>query len=103
MDLNWNGHLVSSVYVLCQDDSEAFYLLTPGVMQSLMTLVQRLDGKVMVGFVDNKMHVAVNSKKDSLEPPWRTITDEDINEVTREINAITSFVVSMNLDRKIFL
>lgn len=88
---------------LCQDEGEAFYLLTPGVMQGLKRLAAAMDGKVMVGFVDNKMHVAVNSKKDSLEPPWRTITDEDINEVTREINAITSFVVSMNLDRKIFL
>ncbi|MBO4696528.1 MAG: DUF3137 domain-containing protein [Lachnospiraceae bacterium] len=88
---------------LCQDEAEAFYLLTPGVMQGLMRLAQAMDGKIMVGFVDNRMHVAVNSKKDSLEPPWRTITDADINEVTREINAITSFVVSMNLDRKIFL
>ena len=88
---------------LCQDEGEAFYLLTPGVMQGLKRLAAAMDGKIMVGFVDNKMHVAVNSKKDSLEPPWRTITDEDINEVTREINAITSFVVSMNLDRKIFL
>ncbi|MBO4324987.1 MAG: DUF3137 domain-containing protein [Lachnospiraceae bacterium] len=88
---------------LCQDEGEAFYLLTPGVMQGLLRLAQAMDGKIMVGFVDNKMHVAVNSKKDSLEPPWRTITNDDLNEVTREINAITSFVVSMNLDRKIFL
>ena len=57
----------------------------------------------MVGFVDNQLHVVVKSNKNSLEPPfWRAFNENDLNEVQREINAITGFVESLNLDRKIF-
>lgn len=88
---------------LCQDDVEAFYLLTPGVMQSLMQLVQRLDGKVMVGFVDNRVHVAVNSGKDSLEPAlFRAFSEKDLAEVQNEIQAITTFIKGLKLDRKLY-
>ena len=88
---------------LCQNESEAFYLLTPGVMQGLLRLASQTDGKIMVGFVDNRLHVAVNSKKDSLEPPvFRSFNNGDFDEVRNEINAITGFVESVNLDRKIF-
>lgn len=88
---------------LCQDEVEAFYLLTPGVMQAMMRLAAAMDGKVMVGFVDNLIHVAVNSSKNSLEPPLtRSFKNSDFDDVTREIYAITSFVENLNLDRKIF-
>lgn len=88
---------------LCQDDVEAFYLLTPGVMQAMMRLAASMDGKVMIGFVDNRIHVAVNSSKDSLEAPvTRSFRNSDFEDVTREINAITTFVENLNLDRKIF-
>ena len=88
---------------LCQNESEAFYLLTPGVMQGLMKLAAEADGKIMVGFVDNRLHVVVNSRKDSLEPPiFRAFSEKDFEEVKREFYAITSFVETVNLDRKIF-
>ena len=88
---------------MCQDDGEAFYLLTPGVMQSLMQLAQTMDGKVMVGFVDNRIHVAVNSNKDSLEPPvMHAVSDKEVAEVQNEIRAVTSFIAGLKLERKIF-
>jgi len=88
---------------LCQNESEAFYLLTPGVMQGLMKLAAEADGKIMVGFVDNRLHVVVKSGKDSLEPPlFRAFSEKDFEDVMREFNAITSFVETVNLDRKIF-
>ena len=88
---------------MCQDDAEAFYLLTPGVMQSLMQLAQTMDGKVMVGFVDNRIHVAVNSNKDSLEPPvMHAVSDKEVAEVQNEIRAVTSFIAGLKLERKIF-
>ena len=88
---------------MCQDDAEAFYLLTPGVLQSLMQLAQTMDGKVMVGFVDNRIHVAVNSNKDSLEPPvMHAVSDKEVAEVQNEIRAVTSFIAGLKLERKIF-
>ncbi len=88
---------------LCQNEVEAFYLLTPGLMQGLMRLASQSDGKVMIGFVDNQLHVAINSHKDYLEPPiYHSSDNDDIMRVKNEINAVTSFVEGLNLDRKIF-
>ncbi len=88
---------------LCQNEVEAFYLLTPGLMQGLMRLAAQSDGKIMVGFVANQLHVAINSHKDYLEPPiYHSPNNNDIMQVQNEINAVTSFVEGLNLDRKIF-
>ena len=88
----------------CQNDQEAFYLLTPILMQGLMKLAAESDGKIMVGFVNNVIHVAIKSNKDSLEPPvFRRISDKDILEIQREIHAVTSFVEGMRIDNKIFM
>ena len=88
---------------LCQNEVEAFYLLTPGLMQGLMQLVEQSDGKVMIGFVDNQLHVAIHSRKDYFEPPiYHSPDNNDIMQVKNEINAVTSFVEGLNLDRQIF-
>ena len=89
---------------LCQNDQEAFYLLTPILMQGLMKLAAESDGKIMVGFVNNLIHVAIKSNKDSLEPPvFHSVSDKDIREIQREIHAVTSFVEGMRIDNKIFM
>lgn len=89
---------------LCQNETEAFYLLTPGMMQSLMKLISEAPGKVMVGFVDNRIHVAVHTGKDSLEPSILKKLDyeKERKAVAAEMNAITSFISALNLDRHIF-
>ena len=89
---------------LCQNDQEAFYLMTPVLMQGLMRLAAESDGKIMVGFVNNLIHVAIKSNKNSLEPPvFHRISDNDIREIQREIHAVTSFVEGMRIDNKIFM
>lgn len=89
---------------LCQNESEAFYLLTPVLMQGLMRLAAESDGKVMVGFVDNLIHVAIQSSKDYLEPPvFHKVSDKEILDIQKEIHAVTSFVEGLRLDRKIFM
>ena len=89
---------------LCQNDQEAFYLLTPVLMQGLMKLAAESDGKIMVGFVNNRIHVAIRSNKDSLEPPiFHRVSDADVREIQREIHAVTSFVEEMRIDNKTFM
>jgi hypothetical protein len=89
---------------LCQNDQEAFYLLTPVLMQGLMKLAAESDGKIMVGFVNNVIHVAIKTNKDSLEPPiFHKISDKNIREIQREIYAVTSFVEGLRIDNKIFM
>ena len=89
---------------LCQNDQEAFYLLTPSLMQGLMKLEAESDGKIMVGFVHHQIHVAIKSNKDSLEPPvFHKVSDKDIREIQREIHAVTSFIEELRIDNKIFM
>lgn len=51
--------------VYCEDGQEAFYLLTPKVMQILLDLKKRLD--LSCSFYDNKLYVAVADENDPFE------------------------------------
>lgn len=51
--------------VYCEDGQEAFYLLTPKVMQILLDLKKRLD--LSCSFYDNKLYVAVADESDPFE------------------------------------
>lgn len=99
-DENFNSHFTC----LCQNDTEAFYLLTPGIMQSMETLVSSSNAKFMVGFVDNRIHVAVHTRRDSLEPSiFRKMDfEKERQEIVNEMNAITDFISALKLDRQIF-
>ena len=69
-----------------------------------MKLAAESDGKIMVGFVNNLIHVAIKSNKDSLEPPvFHRVSDTNIREIQNEIHAVTSFVEGMRIDNKIFM
>ncbi len=91
--------------VYAQNDSEAFYILTPHFMEALMQVKATVDGDVLFCFVDHKLHVAINNEKDSFEPSvWKPI---DRNEAMRSVNAdidlITNLVDTLNLDERLFM
>ena len=87
-----------------QDDHEAFYILTPQFMEVLEDMYQNMDGAFMLGFVDNQLHVAINTEKDAMEPSiFSCIEDLPIEtEVQREINAIMSLIDGLSLDNVIY-
>lgn len=88
----------------CQTDQDAFYLITPQIMEKLMQYSLVADGKLMLGFRNNIIHLAINSNKDALEPHiWGALTyQNDILPVKKEINIITDFINLLSLDRTIF-
>ncbi len=87
-----------------QDEHEAFYVLTPHLLQSIQQISTIMDGELMLGFVANKLHVAVATGKDSLEPSiFRAVNyANDTVAINNEINAITTFVNQMKLDQSIY-
>ncbi|MBR5713041.1 MAG: DUF3137 domain-containing protein [Lachnospiraceae bacterium] len=89
----------------CQEDTEAFYLLTPHVMQMLMLLKCEFGCEFMVGFVNNQLHFALNSGKNHMEPPTiKSINpDYEIEVTRRELKVITNIVDSLAIDRKLFV
>lgn len=89
--------------VYAQDEHEAFYILTPQFMDTLKGMYNTMDGNFMLGFVDNKLHVAIHTRKDAMEPSiFRSIKDPNLGEVQREIDTIMHIIDGLNLDRELY-
>ena len=88
----------------CQNDSEAFYLLTPRLMQMLMLLKDEFNCEFMLGFVQNRLHFAINSGKNNMEPPVFSSTslEYEVEKVRKELKIITNIVDTLAIDEKIF-
>lgn len=89
---------------LCQDEQEAFYLITPHIQEALMNFNRVIDGKLMLGFRGNVVNVAIENGKDMLEPSlFKTVSYEnDVLPILQERNVIQNFVDIINIDRNIF-
>ena len=90
--------------VYAQDEHEAFYILTPSFMEKIKTLSNRISGKIMLCFVDNKLHIAIQNNKYSLEHSvFQKINEgEIIQEISKDIKLITDFVDELDLDNDLF-
>lgn len=87
-----------------ESELEAFYILTPAMMERLMKLSQQIKGKLLFCFVDNKLHIGINNSKDSFEHNvFKRINVEKIrSEVGKDIKLITDFVDVLKLDNDLF-
>lgn len=94
----------SAFKVFAVSEEEAYYILTPQLMRKMIELRDRTHGKLLLCFVDNKLHVACNSGKNAFEPPvFQKIDIESLmNDAFEEINLITRFVDELNLDMSLF-
>ena len=81
--------------VFGQDGFESFYLLNPAIIAKIEDLATHYDYKLLLGFYDNKLIVALDDGKDSFEPPRFTKPiDEktEMDKVAADIKVITDFV-----------
>ncbi|MBP5512480.1 DUF3137 domain-containing protein [Candidatus Saccharibacteria bacterium] len=88
--------------VFAQDGFEAYYLLDPAVMERIMKLDELHDGRIMVCFSDNKMHIAINNNTDSFEPaPANKPIDEkkEFDKVINDIKVITNIIDEVKLTK----
>lgn len=90
--------------VLCQDEHEAYYILTPQFMSIIKNMKSTMDGAFMLGFIDNQLHIAIHNEKDAMEP--KLFENINLNlikeEVQAEIKLIISIIDNMDLDRDIY-
>ena len=89
----------------CQNDAEAFYLLTPRVMQMLQLLKSEFGCPYMVGFVNNRLHFAINSGKNNMEPPIleEISFEREVEKTRRELRIIANIIDSLAINRDIFI
>lgn len=91
--------------VYAENDSEAFYILTPHFMEALMKAKVQSEGTLLFCFVDSKLHVAIHNNEDGFEPPvWSPINREEASRsILRDIKLITDLVDTLRLDERLFM
>ena len=91
--------------VYAQSEHEAFYILTPTLMEKITNLVNNTKGKVLLCFIDNKLHIGLYDNKDSFEPGsvFKQIDEAKVNEeINKDVKTITNFVDYLSLDNDLF-
>lgn len=91
--------------VYAQQPIDAFYILTPKIMEKIRNLDERNDGKLLLCFIDNKLHVGIYNYEDSFEHKsvFKPIDEEKTrNEISTDIQKITMFIDELELDNDLF-
>ena len=86
------------------EELDAFYVLTPAMIEKIKNLTNSISGKLLFCFIDNKLHVGVQNNKDSFEHGIFTKMNEEkvTNMISQDIKLITDFVDELNLDNDLF-
>lgn len=87
-----------------QDEHDAFYILTPSLMEKIKKLASSIQGKLLFCFIDNKLHIGLQNGKDSFEHSiFSEINEEKVtNEIAQDIKIITNFIDELSLDNTLF-
>ena len=91
--------------VFAQSDHEAFYLLTPPIMEKIIKLDDMNQGRLLLCFIDNKLHIGLYDGKDSFEhaPIFKQINEEQVrSNISNDIKQITMFIDELDLDNDLF-
>ena len=91
--------------VVAENEHDAFYILTPHLMQKMKEITEKIHDGIMFCFVDNKLHIAINSNEDTFEQnPLIPINEQEIEKkLTEEIKVIIDFVEELDLDNDLFM
>jgi len=92
--------------VYARDAHDAFYVITPALMEHLQRLANHCDGKLMFCFVGQRLHIAIHDNKDSFEPGsvFKAIDEEKATrKIREEIEVITQFIDKLSLDNNLFI
>ena len=90
--------------VYAQNEHDAFYIITPQLMERIQRLDDKNKGKLLFCFIDNRLHIGIYDNKNSFEPGsvFKEINEDTLKKITEEIETITQFVDELNLDNTLF-
>lgn len=90
--------------VRCENEHEAFYILTPHFMQKLKSINKKLDYGLLFAFSSSKLIVAINNRVDSFEHKVSVKIDEKKIEkdIFKDLKLIMDLVDDLNLDNDLF-
>ena len=91
--------------VYAQDPHDAFYIITPSLMEKIKKLEAINKGNLFLGFCNNQLHVGIDDGTDSFEPGscFSKINEEEVmNRMSTDVSKITMFVDELELDNDLF-
>lgn len=91
-------------WVYAKNQLDAFYVLTPQVMERMKKLKDMIDGNLLFCFIDNRLHIAVENNKDLFEPSFYKMAtlEQDQKKAFDEMKIITEFIDVLQLDNTLF-
>lgn len=93
----------SKFKVYATDDHTAFYLITPQFLTSLEKLRDNTKGQLLLAFINGKLHIALHTNKNSLEPKiFSKVDAKVINSIRDELKVITDFLDALAVDKPNF-
>lgn len=84
------------------NEQEAFYLMTPRLMQHLLDYQEQYNCEIIIGFLNNKLHVAINDNTNAFEFRRKEINQDTLNTIQAEIDVIKQIVDDLNLDNELY-
>lgn len=86
------------------NEHDAFYIITPHFMESLMELERNNPGTIMMSFIDRKLSLAINNNRNTFELNlFKPIDESTIRQLQRDLQVIKDIVVELKLNRNIFV
>lgn len=91
--------------VFTNNEHDAFYVLTPQMLEKLKKIQKSLNCGLIFCFQDSKLNIAINNYNDSFEcNVFKEINEEEIeNNIIKDIKLITDFINELNLDNNLFI
>ncbi|MCD8239442.1 MAG: DUF3137 domain-containing protein [Clostridiales bacterium] len=92
-------------FVIKTDDPHtAFYVLTPHMMEYIISMDEKAGGEVHMRFCGSKVHLAVNSGRDAFEVKGRDIKDIEIikEKFTADLKYVTDLIDELRLCKDIY-
>lgn len=91
--------------VYAQNELDAFYILTPPLMAKIERLAELNTGRLLLCFINNRLHIGIYDDKNSFEPDviFKEINEEEtIRRISGDVDMITQFVDELDLDNDLF-
>jgi|SaaInlStandDraft_1057018.scaffolds.fasta_scaffold28052_2 hypothetical protein len=99
-----NVHFEKEFAVYSTNQIEARYILSPSMMERLLSYKNRSRGRIWVAFHDSQMSLAMEVNKNLFEPPiWSSLLKTDlISEYQNDLEFATDIVEELNLNTRIW-
>lgn len=80
------------------DQKEAYYLITPHMMEKMTQFRDYVNCEVNYGFIDNKLHLAIYNNTNAFEVGGRDVDEQFIQNVLYEMDLIKRVIDELDLD-----